>query len=224
MQAGCNAAACHAQMYIMGTRPAARLGSAEGDVPAEDRQRRAAPAGVRRHRADQRHRHHGAAHRRPARGRPLRRQRPEGLDQPRRALRPDAAARPHDAARAGEEAHRRPLGLPRRHARGGRHGLDHPPDPHHDEPQQRPRCSSTTWGAGGEPDRRGGQRLPLHPRRHERRAHADRLGVHRRRASGSSTRPSPMRASAWCSAGRSARTRACSSRSRAPMRRCGRPT
>ena len=34
---------------------------------------------------------------------------------------------------------------------------------------------------GGEPDRRGGQGLPLHPRRDERRAHPDRGGVHRRR-------------------------------------------
>ena len=56
-KAGCNAAACHAQMYIMGTRAAARQQGAEGALPAQDRQRRAAPAGVRRHRADQRHRH-----------------------------------------------------------------------------------------------------------------------------------------------------------------------
>ena len=33
----------------------------------------------------------------------------------------------------------------------------------------------------GQPRRRGGQGLPLHPRRHERRAHPDRRGVHRRR-------------------------------------------
>ena len=72
------------------------------ELPAEDRHRRAAPAGVRRHRADQRHRHHRAAHLRQARGRPLRRQRPEGVDQPRRAFRPDAAAGPHHAARPGE--------------------------------------------------------------------------------------------------------------------------
>ena len=35
---------------------------------------------------------------------------------------------------------------------------------------------------------------------------------------------SPTPRSAWCSAGRSARTRACSFRSRAPMRRCARPS
>ena len=35
--------------------------------------------------------------------------------------------------------------------------------------------------AGRKPDRRRGQGLPLHPRRHERRAHPDRRRMHRRR-------------------------------------------
>ena len=57
-RAGCNGAACHAQMYIMGSAAAARQRGAEAALPAEDRDRRIAPAGLRRHRADQRHRHH----------------------------------------------------------------------------------------------------------------------------------------------------------------------
>ena len=43
-----------------GHAAAARLGRAEARVPAEDRDRRAAPAGVRRERADDRLRHHAA--------------------------------------------------------------------------------------------------------------------------------------------------------------------
>ena len=57
--------------------------------------------------------HHGDARRQ----RRLCDQRPEDLDLARRVFRPDAAALPHHAARRGEEAHRGPLGLPRRHAR-----------------------------------------------------------------------------------------------------------
>ena len=70
-------------------------------------QRRVAAAGVRRHRADLRHRHAQPAHHRGARRqRRLCRQRPEDLDLARRAFRSDAAARAHHAARAGQEAHR----------------------------------------------------------------------------------------------------------------------
>ena len=113
---GCNGAACHAQMYIMGT--ILRHGSAKQkqEYLPKIATGELAPAGVRRHRADQRHRHHLAAHLRQTRGRPLRGERPEGVDQPRRAFRPDAAARPHHAARPGEAAHRRPVHLHRRHA------------------------------------------------------------------------------------------------------------
>ncbi len=82
-----------------GHDPAARHRRAEDGIPAEDRHRRTAAAGVRRDRADQRHRHDLAAHLRPEGGRPLCRQRPEGVDQPRGALRPDAAAGAHHAAR-----------------------------------------------------------------------------------------------------------------------------
>ena len=56
-RSGANSGACHAQLYIMGTL--LRHGSAEQKraLPAADRVRRAAAAVVRRHRADDRHRH-----------------------------------------------------------------------------------------------------------------------------------------------------------------------
>ena len=106
---------------------AARQRGAEAEVPAGHRLGRAAPAGVRRHRADHRLRHHPAQDARRQEGqRPLRRQRPEGVDQPRAALRPDAAAGPHHAGRQGEEALRGAVGVPGRPARGqGQGRRDH---------------------------------------------------------------------------------------------------
>ncbi len=97
--AGCNGAACHAQMYVMGT--VLRHGNAQQKqryLP-DYRRRQIADAGVRRHRAGERHRHQVDPHFRQEERRPLRRQRPEGLDQPGRVFRPDGAARPHDAPR-----------------------------------------------------------------------------------------------------------------------------
>ena len=60
--AGCNGAACHAQMYTMGTL--LRHGSAEQKARwlPQIASRRAAAAGVRRHRADVGHRHAQPAH------------------------------------------------------------------------------------------------------------------------------------------------------------------
>ena len=66
---GGNGAACHAQMYTMGTLLRHGSADAEGALPARDRARRAAAAGVRRHRADVRHRHAEPAHHRGARRR-----------------------------------------------------------------------------------------------------------------------------------------------------------
>ena len=66
---GCNGAACHAQMYTMGTL--LRHGSAEQKeryLPAIARGE-LAPAGIRRHRADVRHRYAQSAHHRDARRR-----------------------------------------------------------------------------------------------------------------------------------------------------------
>ena len=80
-----------------------------------------------------------------------------------------------------EEAHRRPVGIPRRHARGAQGRAHHPPDPHHDEPCHHRGVLHRHEGAGGKPDRRGRQGLSLHPLRHERRAHPDRRRMHRRR-------------------------------------------
>ena len=96
---------------------APRLCSAEKAIPAEDRHRRAAPAGDGRHRARRRHRHHQDQDRRREEGRPLRRQRPEGLDLAPAALRADDPAGAHHAARQGEEEIRGHVGLPRRHRR-----------------------------------------------------------------------------------------------------------
>ena len=160
----------------------ARQRRAEKALSAGDRARRPSPAGVRRHRADLRHRHIGPAHHGGARRqRQLRRQRPEDLDVARRAFRSHAAARPHHAARAGEEAHRRAFGLSRRHARGQRQRPDHPSDPHHDEPRHDRSVLREHARAGGKSHRRRGRRLPLHPLRHECRAHSDRRRMHRRR-------------------------------------------
>ena len=81
---GCNSGACHAQMYIMGT--ILRHGSEEQKqryLPAH-RRGRAAPAGLRRHRARCRQQHARAAHARGStRRRRLARQRAEDLDEPR---------------------------------------------------------------------------------------------------------------------------------------------
>src|SRR5580765_7433477 len=71
----------------------------EEKVSAEDRDRRAAPAGLRRDRAQRRHRHLLDPHHGVEEGRPLRDQRAEGVDLARRALRPYAAPRPHHASR-----------------------------------------------------------------------------------------------------------------------------
>ena len=60
-------------------------------------------------------------------------------------------------------------------------GRRDPEDRRHDQPQHLRGVLRQPRGAGREPDRRGGPGLPLHRRQHERRAHPDRLGVARRR-------------------------------------------
>ena len=121
-----------------GHAAAARLGGPEATLPAADRPRRAAPAGLRRDRARRRLRDHAPQNlRRPTR-RLLRGQRPEGVDLARGALRPPAAARAHDAVRGARRQDPRPERVPRRPAAGRRAGPDRdPPDrddaqsPHH---------------------------------------------------------------------------------------------
>ena len=75
-------------------------------------------------------------------------------------------------------------------------GPHHPADPHHDEPRHHRGVLRQHEGAGREPDRRGGQGLPLHPLRHERRAHPDRARNASATPSGSSRRPPPTPRSA----------------------------
>ncbi len=100
-RAGCNGGACHAQMYTMGTLLRHGSEAQKAHIPARARGRAPAAPGLRRHRADERHRHERPEDDGTARWRPLRRQRPEDLDEPGRAFRPDAAARPHHRAYGG---------------------------------------------------------------------------------------------------------------------------
>ena len=187
------------------------------------RQRRTAAAGVRRHRADQRHRHHLDQDFRPQGRRRLRRQWPENLDLARRAFRPDAAACAHDAearrSRSAPTACRFSSSTCAKRQRPA----DDPPDPHDDEPRDDRSLLRQCAHPRRKSDRRGGQGLSLHPLRHERRAHPDRRRMHRRREL-VHRKGEPLRQRAHgVRPARSARTRASSSRSRAPMRRCGRP-
>ena len=160
-------------------------------------------------------------HLRPARRRQIHRQRPEDLDQPRRALRPDGAARAA-RRRARAAARSRPTASAccwSTCARRSAHGLTIRPIRTMLNHATTELFFDNLRGAGREPDRRGGARLSLHPRRHERRAHPDRGRMHRRRALLHRAGERLRQGRARCSAGRSARTRASSSRSRAPMSR-----
>ena len=118
---GGNGAACHAQMYTMGT--ILRHGNAEQKqryLPKiASGELRLQAFGVTEPTSGTDTlslAHHGAA-----RGqRSLRHQRPENLDLARRAFRSDAAAGAHRAEGADQEAHRRAVGVPGRHAAGAR--------------------------------------------------------------------------------------------------------
>ncbi len=206
-----------------GNAAAARLRGAEAALAAGDRRRRSAAAGVRGDRADRRFGHDEDPDPRSPHGLRLRGQRPEGLDLARAAQRPDDPARPHHAARRGGEEDRRPLGLPGRHARARRQPRDQP-DQDADEPRHHRDLLRRPAAARGRADRRGGQGLPLHPRRHERRAHPDRRRVHRRRALVRREGVGVRRRARQSSAARSAPTRASSSRSPARTWRSRPPT
>ena len=73
------------------------------------------------------------------------------------------------------------VGVHRRHARGEGQGSGDPPDPHHDEPRHHRSVLHGHAGAGRKPDRRRRQGVPLHPLRHECRAHPHCRRMHRRR-------------------------------------------
>ena len=222
---GCNGAACHAQMYTMGTvlrhgSDAQKQRYLPGIATGELRLQAfgvTEPTSGTDTLEPPHHRRARRATRYVVNGQKIWTSRAEHSD----LMLLLARTTPRDA---GEEAHRRALGAPGRHARGGGQRPDHPADPHHDEPRHHRGVLRQHDGAGGEPDRRGGQGLPLHPLRHERRAHPDRRRVHRRRQVVHRQGDRLRQGARACSAGRSARTRACSSRSRAPMRRCARPS
>ena len=222
--AGCNGAACHAQMYTMGTILRHGSGRAEAELSAQDRQRRTAAAGLRRDRTDLRHRH-TLSLRTTARR--------EGNDHyvingqkiwTSRAEHSDlmlllARTTPK------EEAKKRTDGLSvflvdMHLAQGIEH--HHQPDPHDDEPRHHRSVLRRSARAGGKPDRRGGPGLPLHPFRHECRAHPDRGRMHRRLQMVHRPGDEIRQGARACSAAPSGRTRACSFRSRAPTRRCAR--
>ena len=179
-RSGGNAGACHGQMYNMGTLLRARLGGAEAQVSARDCRGRAAPAVDGGDRARHRHRHHPARDDRAAQGRSLCRRRPEGVDLARAALRPDDPARADHAACRGQAQVGGHVGLLSRARPGDRQGAHGAADPQHGQSRDQRAVLRSARDSGGEPDRRGGQGLSLHPRRTQCRAHADRRRMHRR--------------------------------------------
>ena len=182
---GGNAGACHGQMYNMGT--VLRHGSedAEARVSAEHRQRRAAFAVDGGHRAD-----------RPAPTRP---------DSKTTAVRKGDryvlngqkvwTSRLQHSDLMIVLARTTPLAEVKRKSDGmsvflvdlrdgqARRSRRHhrAPDSEHGQPRNQRSVLRRSRDPRGQPDRRGRQGLPLHSRRPECRAHADRRGVHRRR-------------------------------------------
>ena len=165
----------------------------------------------------------------PRERRSLRRQRPEGVHLARAAFGSHAAARAHHASGRGEEENRRPLRLPHRSARvrvAGQRGTGHhaAPDSYHGESRNQRSLLRQLRNPRGESDRRGGQRLPLHSRRHERRAYPDRRRMHRRRLLVYRPRaqvragPRRVRSTIW------RKTKVCSFPSPEPIRTSARPT
>ena len=148
--AGCNAGACHAQMYIMGT--ILRHGSEEQKQRYLPRiasgELRLQAFGVTEPTAGSdttRDPDHGRADRRG-----LRRPRAEDLDLPGAPVRSDAPPRPDDAARAGGEEDRGPLDLlvDLKAAQAvGTH--DDPADQHDDEPRDHRDLPRRRRGPGG---------------------------------------------------------------------------
>ena len=227
-RSGGNAAACHAQMYMMGAL--LRHGSEEQKRRYLPGHRRRASCACRRSRSPSRTpgptrpaSDHGRARRRR-----LRRQRPQELDEPDRAVGPAAAAGAHHAPTTTLTERTRGLSLflvDLREVRAEQpDALDVAP--------VRTMFNYATYQVdyrglrdpGRAPDRRRGRGLPLRHRRLERRADPARRRGDRRRLLVRRARPSPTPARAWSSAARSAPTRACSSRSPRPTAQVAPPT
>ena len=223
--AGCTASQGHAQMYIMGTL--LRHGSAEqkqkylpkiasGEIRLQafgvTEPTTGSDTTKLKTRAERQRR-------------PVRHHRAEGVDVARPLLRHDAASRAHHAAREGRSARRKACRCSSSTSTRRRgQGSGDPPLEGDDQPQRHGGVHGRDGGPGREPHWRGRPRLPLHPRRHERRAHPRRLGVRRRRAlvhqQGRRLRQRAPRLRPT----RSVRTRACSSRSLVLMRSSRPPT
>ena len=176
-RAGCNGAACHAQMYIMGTL------LRHGSVEQKERYLPKIASGELRLQA------FGVTE--PSSGTDTLALRTTAVKKDNstyvvngqkvwtsRAEHSDLMLLLARTTPRSPETHRGTVGVPGRHARGAGQGPHRPADPHHDEPQQHRSVLRQHGSAGREPDRRGGAGLPLHPGRHERRARADRLGMH----------------------------------------------
>ena len=102
-------------------------------------------------------------------------------------------------------------------------GMTRAADSQHGEPRNQRSVLRQSRSACGKPDRRRGQRIPLHPRRHERRADSDRRGMRRRRVLVHREGRVHTRAIASCSTGRSGKTRGYSFPSRVPTSTYERP-
>lgn len=129
---GGNAAACHAQMYTMGVL--ARQRRTEEAHPAGARRRATAPAGLRRHGADNGVRHDENSDPGGEARRPLYRAWPEGVHLAHRAFGPPAPARPHHAPSGSAPEDRRPIDPARRPGRSGRARTRDPPPAHNGQP------------------------------------------------------------------------------------------
>ncbi len=136
-----------------GHAAAARKRGAEAGLPAGDRRRPSAPAGLRRDRADHRVGHDPAQDPRREARRPLRDQRPEGVDLARPAVGPDAPPGAHDAARAGDPPERGALGVPDRYPGLARTGARDQAARRDDQPQHDRGVLRFAPRSGGEPDR-----------------------------------------------------------------------
>ena len=224
-RSGGNSGACHGQMYNMGTLLRHGSRGAEAALPAEDRERRAAPAVDGRDRAE-----------RPA---PTRRR--SGRPPCRRGDRYVVNGQKVWISRVQHSdlmillARTTPLAEVKKKTEGmsifmvdlrdaDRPRHDRAADRQHGQPRDQRAVLRQPRDPGREPDRRGRPGLPVHPRRPQCRAHADRRRMHRRRLLVHRPRHRVREASASSSAGRSGRTRACSSRSPRPTSRSRRPT